>query len=48
MEPYAVVFLARLRYEERLREAADARRVFNAKSVQKLPLLLRVVIQIFS
>ena len=48
MDPFFVAHLARERYEDRLREAARARSVFDAKSVQKLPLLVRMVILIFS
>lgn len=47
MDPFSEAYLAREWYEERLRKAAQARKVLSARSVRKLPLLLRVILLIF-
>jgi hypothetical protein len=44
MDSLAEAYLAREWYEERLRKAAQTRKVLSARSVQKLPLLLRVIL----
>ena len=47
MDPFFEAWLAREWYEERLRKAAQTRKALSARSVRKLPLLLRVILQIF-
>jgi hypothetical protein len=48
MEPYAMLFLSRELYEERLQQAAQARKMLGASRVQNLPSLLRVLLLIFT
>ena len=48
MDPISEAYLAREWYEERLRKAAQTRKVLGAKSVQKWPPLLRVIFLVFS
>jgi hypothetical protein len=47
MDVFASNYLARIEYEERLRQAAEGRRLLNTARVRKLPPLLRSLLLIF-
>jgi hypothetical protein len=47
MDIFATNYLARMEYEERLRRAAEARRLLNTARVRKLPPLIRSLLLVF-
>lgn len=47
MDISATNYLARMEYEERLRRAAEARRLLNTARVRKLPPLIRSLLLVF-